>query len=148
MQYKKKRSLCARRFFEEFPKVALGKLLLVVYVFAREDSRRRISRHLGLNASLASNICRKLQDVCSRDLEGRPFKPFGGPGMVVKCEESKFNHKPKVKPSCPYFPQSQKCFSLFFWKIKQIVLKSVRLFKNVKQTTAANIMIKRILLLT
>lgn len=111
---RKKRSLRARSFFEEFPKVALGKLLLVVYFFAREDSQRRISRHLGLNAGLASNICRKLQDVCSRDLETRPFTPFGGPGMVVKCDESKFNHKPKVKPSCPYFPPSQKWFLLFF----------------------------------
>ena len=34
-----------------------------------------------------------------------------------------------------------------FGKMKQIVLKSVRLFKNVKQTAATNIMIKRILLL-
>ncbi|XP_068733300.1 uncharacterized protein [Montipora capricornis] len=92
---RKKRSLRTRSFFEEFPKVALEKLLLVVYFFAREDSQRRISRHLGLNAGLASNICRKLQDVCSRDLEDRPFTPFGGPGMVVKCDESKFNHKAK-----------------------------------------------------
>ena len=89
---KKKKSLC-KKFFEEFPKVALGKFLLVVYFFAREDSQRRISRHLGLNAGLASNICRQLKDASSRDLEDRPSTPFGGPGMVVKCDESKFNHK-------------------------------------------------------
>ena len=83
----------------------------------------------------------------SRDLEDRPFTPFGGPGMVVKCDESKFNHKAKVKPSCPYFPESQKCFLLYFGRMKQIVLKSVHLFKNVKQTAATNIMIKCILLL-
>ena len=100
----KKRSLRTRSFFEEFPKVALGKLLLVVYFFARKDSQRKISRHLGLNAGLASNICRKLHDICSRDLEAGPFTLFGGPGMVVKCDESKFNHKPKLNPSCPYFP--------------------------------------------
>ena len=93
---RKRRSLRANSFFEEFPKVALGKLLLVIYFFAAEDSQRRISRHLGLNAGLVSNICRKLQDVCSRDLEDRPFTPFGGTGTLVKCEESKFNHKPKV----------------------------------------------------
>ena len=103
MDAEKKRTLRARSFFEEFPKVALGKVLLVVYFFAREDSQRRVSRNLGLNTGLTSNICRKLQDICSRDLEARPFTPFEGQGMVVKCDESKFNHKPKVKPSCPYF---------------------------------------------
>ena len=75
----------------------LGKLLLAIYFFTAEDSQRRISRHLGLNPSLVSRISRKLQDVCSRDLQDRPIVPFGGPGTVVKCDESKFNHKAKVK---------------------------------------------------
>ena len=30
------------------------------------------------------------------DLENRPILPFGGPTAVVKCDESKFNHKVKV----------------------------------------------------
>ena len=34
--------------------------------------------------------------MCSVDLENRPFIPFGGPGTVAKCDESKFNHRPKV----------------------------------------------------
>ena len=34
-----------------------------------EDSRRRIFKHLGLNASLVSKICRRLLDVCSKDLQ-------------------------------------------------------------------------------
>ena len=72
-----------------------------------------------MNAGLTSNISRKLQEICSRDLEARPFTPFGGPGMVVKCDESKFNHKPKVKPSCPYFLSSQKFFLLFFGKLNK-----------------------------
>lgn len=95
---RKKRSLRSNSFFEEFPKVALGKLLLTIYFFTADDSQRRIARHLGLNPGLVSRICRRLQDVCSRDLQDRPILPFGGPGIVVKCDESKFNHKPKVTP--------------------------------------------------
>lgn len=82
-------------FFEEFPRLALGKLLLVIFFFNAGDSQRRIAQYVGLNASLISRICRRLQDVCSRDIQDRPFIPFGGPGTIVKCDESKFNHKPK-----------------------------------------------------
>ena len=32
------------------------------------------------------------------DLQNRPIIPFGGPGVVVKCDGSKFNHKAKVSP--------------------------------------------------
>ena len=75
----------------------LGKLLLAIYFFSAEDSQREISRHLSLNPNLVSIIWRRLQDACSRDLQERPITPFGGPGTVVKCDESKFNHKSKVK---------------------------------------------------
>ena len=34
--------------------------------------------------------------MCSIDLQTRPIIPFGGPGAVVNCDESKFNHKAKV----------------------------------------------------
>ena len=52
-----------------------------------------------MNASIISRICRRLQDVCSVDLQNRPVTPFGGHGVVVKCDESKFNHKAKVNTS-------------------------------------------------
>ena len=78
--------------------MSLGKLLLTIYFFTADDSQRRIARHLGLNPGLVSRICRRLQDVCSRDLQDRPILPFGGPGTVVKCDKSKFNNKPKVTP--------------------------------------------------
>ena len=80
----------------EFPKVLLLTLLKVIYYFVQYDSQRRILQILNLNASLASQICRRLQDVCSLDLQTRLIIPFGGPGAVVKCDESKFNHKAKV----------------------------------------------------
>lgn len=93
----KRRSLRTDSFFAEFPKVPLGKLLLVIFYFVQDDSQKRISQSLNLTQKLVSQICRQLQDICSRALEERPFMPFGGPGAVVKCDESKFNHKAKVK---------------------------------------------------
>ena len=45
----------------------LGKLLQKVHFFSAEDSQRRISRLLDLNASLISKISRHLQDGCPRD---------------------------------------------------------------------------------
>ena len=81
--------------------MALGRVFLVIYYFTAEDSQRRIAIYLGLNPNLVSSICRRLQDVCSRDLQNRPITPFGGPGTVSKCDKSKFNHKPKVRP-CNY----------------------------------------------
>jgi len=81
----KKRSLRTDSFFAEFPKVALGKLLRVIFYFVQDDSQKRISQTLNLTRKLVSQICRQLQDICSRDLEERPFTPFGGPGAVVKA---------------------------------------------------------------
>ena len=93
----KKRSLRTDSFFTEFPKVALGTLLRVIFCFVQDDSQKRISQTLNLTRKLVSQICRQLQDLCSRDLEERPFIPFGGPGAVVKCDESKFNHKARLR---------------------------------------------------
>ena len=77
--------------------MALATLLKVIYYFTQDDPQQRMVRAVGINTSLTSKICRRLQDVCSVDLQIRPFIPFGGPGTVAKCDESKFNHKPKVK---------------------------------------------------
>lgn len=89
--------------------MSLGKLLLIVYFFTADDSQRRTATHLGLNTNLVSRIFRKLQDVCSTDLDDRPIIPFGGPGTVVKIDESKFNHKAKV----------QLLFHLFSYSVKK-----------------------------
>ena len=92
----KKRSVLTNSFFEEFRRVALGTLLLSIYYFIADDSQRITTRRLHVNHGLISNIFRRLQDVCSRDLADRPIIPFGSLGSVVKSDESKFNHKPKV----------------------------------------------------
>jgi len=39
-----------------------------------------------------------LEDVCSIDIGRNPVIPFGG-RVLVKCDESKFNHKAKVSLS-------------------------------------------------
>ena len=92
----KKAEFRSNSLFAEFLKVPLLTLLKIIYYFVQDDSQRRILRTLNLNASLVSQICRRLQDVCFLDLQTRPVIPFGGPGAVVKCDESKFNHKAKV----------------------------------------------------
>ncbi|XP_068704779.1 uncharacterized protein [Montipora foliosa] len=92
---RKRRSLRANSFFQEFPKVSLSSLMKVIFYFTQDDPQKRIAQALNLNQSVVSAICRRLQDVCSVDVQNRPFIPFGGPGAVVKCDESKFNHKPK-----------------------------------------------------
>mgnify|MGYP007058654512 FL=1 len=74
----------------------LSTLMKVIFYFKLDDPQKRIAQPLNLNQSVVSAICRRLQDVCSVDVQNRPFTPFGGPGAVVKCDESKFNHKPKV----------------------------------------------------
>lgn len=74
----------------------MGTLLRVMFSFVHEESQRRIAETMDLNRNIVSRIYRRLQDLCSEDLESRSFLPFGGPGAVIKCDESKFNHKAKV----------------------------------------------------
>ncbi|XP_068712188.1 uncharacterized protein [Montipora capricornis] len=57
-------------------------------------SRRDTARMMGINKNLVCRVFRCLEDVCSRDLEVNPIIPFVGTS-VVKCDESKFNHKAK-----------------------------------------------------
>lgn len=73
----------------------IATLLLAIFYFTQDDPQQRIVRALGINASLVSKIVRRLQDVCSVDLLNRPVVPFGGPGCVAKCDESKFTHRAK-----------------------------------------------------
>ena len=96
---KKRRNLRTNSFFAAFPKLPLATLLMAIFYFTQDDPQRRIARTLQISTRTTSQICRTLQHVCSVDIQNRPFTPFGGPGVVVKCDESKFNHKQKVNKS-------------------------------------------------
>ena len=93
---RKRRSLRANSLFQEFPKVSLSTFMKIIFYFTQDYPQKRIAQALTVNQSVVSVICHRLQGVCSVDVQNRPFIPFGGPGAVVKCDESKFNHKPKV----------------------------------------------------
>ena len=93
---RKKRSLRSGSFFERFPKISLGELILLIYFWSMDVSRRKTARMLSMNNNLVCKIFRSLEDVCSLDIDNNPFVPFGG-AAVIKCDESKFNHKAKVK---------------------------------------------------
>ncbi|XP_044171487.1 uncharacterized protein LOC122955783 [Acropora millepora] len=49
---------------------------------------------MSLSENLVCRVFRSLEDICSADIERNPFIPFPGTA-VVKCNESKFNHKAK-----------------------------------------------------
>ncbi|XP_015774594.1 PREDICTED: uncharacterized protein LOC107352797 [Acropora digitifera] len=49
---------------------------------------------MSLSENLVCRVFRSLEDICSADIERNPFIPFPGTA-VVKCDESKFNHKAK-----------------------------------------------------
>ena len=93
---RKKRSLRSGSFFERYPKISLGELILLIYFWSMDVSRRKTARMLSMNNNLVCKIFRSLEDVCSLDIDNNPFVPFGG-AAVIKCDESKFNHKAKVK---------------------------------------------------
>ena len=81
---------------ERNPKISLGELILLIYFWSMDVSRRKTARMLSMNNNLVCKIFRSLEDVCSLDIDNNPFVPFGG-AAVIKCDESKFNHKAKVK---------------------------------------------------
>jgi len=68
-----------------------------MYFWSEDNPRKRTARALGLSKNVVTKFFRTLEDVCTNEIERYdPFIPFGGPGCVVQCDESKFNHKRKV----------------------------------------------------
>ncbi|XP_074609456.1 uncharacterized protein LOC141863681 isoform X2 [Acropora palmata] len=91
---RKKRSLRTNSFFEKYPKIPLGELIVLIYFWSQDEQRRRAARMMSLSENLVCRVFRSLEDICSADIERNPFIPFPGTA-VVKCDESKFNHKAK-----------------------------------------------------
>lgn len=60
-----------------------------------DEGRMQTARMLSINNNLVCQVFRSLEDACSADVVHNPFIPFGRTA-VVKCNESKFNHKTKV----------------------------------------------------
>ena len=71
--------------------VALATLLKAIYSFTQDDAQHRIVRALGISASLTSKIYRRLQNVCSVDLQntllqGVIFKWWRGVMQLLCCQ--------------------------------------------------------------
>lgn len=68
---------------------------MLMYFWSMDQSRKSTARMMSVNNNLVCTVLRSLEDVCSADIARNPFIPFRGTA-VVKCNESKFNHKAKV----------------------------------------------------
>ena len=74
----------------------MGELLLLIYFWSMDVTREKTARMVSVNVNLVCRVFRRLEDACSLDIERNPFIPFGGTA-VIKCDESKFNNKAKVR---------------------------------------------------
>ncbi|XP_067051263.1 uncharacterized protein [Acropora muricata] len=92
---RKRRSLRCNSIFAELPRLAMGKILLFLYLWSSDEKQANVARMLEINPSQISRMCQLARDVVSWDLQQRPIVPFGAP-FVAKVDESKFNHKPKA----------------------------------------------------
>ena len=86
-----------KRSITKFPKLPLGQLIMLIYFWSVDLSCKKTSRMLAIANNLVCKVFHALEDICSTDLATNPFLPFPvGGAAVVKCDESKFNHKAKV----------------------------------------------------
>lgn len=83
-------------FFSEFPRLPLGKLVVLMYLWSVCKLRTTAAAMLSLTKNTVGNVFAVLRHCCGRDLQDRPVVPFGGRVYVVKCDESQFKHKSKV----------------------------------------------------
>ena len=92
----RKKSLRTGSFFAEFARISLGKILVCIYLWSLRELRTVAAQMLSLTKNTVGNIYALLRHYCGRDVQDRPFVPFGGRVYVTKCDESQFNHKSKV----------------------------------------------------
>lgn len=92
----RRKSLRTGSFFGEFPRVPLGKLVLLIYLWSERELRSAAASMLCLTRNTVGNVYSVLRHYCGRDLQDRPVTPFGGRVHIVKIDESQFQHKPKV----------------------------------------------------
>ena len=70
---------------------------MILYFWGEDAIHKKLARNFQLSKETVGKVVRMLKQVCATDLRRRPIIPFGGPAYIVKCDESKFNHKAKVK---------------------------------------------------
>ena len=80
----------------QFPRLPLGKILLLIYLWSAREWRTTAAEMLSLTKNTVGNVYGLLSYYCTRDLQDRPVIPFGGNVYVVKCHESQFKHKSQV----------------------------------------------------
>ena len=96
VQHVRKGAVCGQIVFCTIPKISMGELLLLTYFWSMDMTREKTARMMSVNVNLVWRVFWRLEDVCSLDIDRNPFIPFGRTA-VVKCDESKFNHKAKVR---------------------------------------------------
>ena len=69
---------------------------MLMYLWSMRQLRTSATRMLGMSKNSVGNFYAVLRHLCGRDLADRPIIPFGGNACIVKCDETKFNHKSKV----------------------------------------------------
>lgn len=94
---RRKRSLRTGSFFREFPRIPLGKLVVLMYLWSHRELPSTVARMLSLTRNTVGNVYAVVRHYCGRDLEDQPVTPFGGRVFVVKSDESQFRHKSKVR---------------------------------------------------
>lgn len=67
---------------------------MLIYLWSTDLSRKQTASLMKVSNNLVCRVFRRLEEVCSVDIGRNPVIPFGG-RCLVKCDESKFNHKAK-----------------------------------------------------
>ena len=80
-----------RKFFAEFSRIPLGKLVLLIYWWSLHQLRSKSADMVRLTWNTVGNMFAMLRYLCKRDLQIRPITPFGGRVFLVKCDESQFS---------------------------------------------------------